>query len=173
MSDKNGKKSKAEKTPISALPPSYPVAQELEKLFNEYLEIFRKFSSHMSHSSLKPSELWESVSHIRSPFVDVADHGNCFIVTAELPGFEKENVDVNVGSHYMKVRAERRSQKEELLRDYLEKERIHSSFYRIVTFPEEVDASKVRATMKNGVLEVELEKKAPKPIERPRKIKID
>jgi len=63
---------------------------------------------------------------IRAPLVDVIDDGNQYIINTELPGFAKEDVDIQLNKDFMVLKAEKKSEKEEKSENYLHKER--SSF---------------------------------------------
>lgn len=90
------------------------------------------------------------------PSVDLADRGKEFIITADLPGYSKEAVDIRVTEHWLQIKCESKKSKEEENKknNYIQKERYYSSFARVISFPESVAPSGTKATMKNGVLEV-------------------
>lgn len=109
---------------------------------------------------------------VRYAQVDLIDNGDSFIVNAELPGFAKDQVDVEVNKDGVAIRAECKQEKEDKQKNYLHRERAFSSLQRFIAFPEEVDPAKVEGTMKDGVLELKVPKKEPKPEEKPRKVEI-
>ena len=95
--------------------------------------------------------------------MDVADHGDEYVVTADLPGFEKEDIDVTLQGDQLRVEAEHSSETEAGDGgdgEYLRKERRHQSTSRSVSLPEEVDEENVSAQYRNGVLTVTLPKAA-------------
>ncbi len=104
--------------------------------------------------------------------VDLVDNGDSFTVSAELPGFTKDQVDVQINKDGVAIRAECKEEKESKRKNYLHRERAYSSLQRFVAFPEEVDPSKVEGSMKEGVLELKVPKKEPKPEEKPRKVEL-
>ena len=65
-----------------------------------------------------------------------------------------------------------KEEKETKRKNYLHRERAYSSMQRFVTFPEEVAPDKVEGIMKEGVLELKIPKKEPKPEEKPRKVEL-
>ncbi|GGM61877.1 HSP20 family protein [Halarchaeum rubridurum] len=93
---------------------------------------------------------------------DVEDAGDEFVVTVDLPGFEKEDVDVRVQDRALSISAERTTETEtggdEAESTYVRRERHGESVSRRLTLPEPVDTDDVAATMKNGVLTVTLGK---------------
>ncbi|MCG1004548.1 MULTISPECIES: Hsp20/alpha crystallin family protein [Halobacterium] len=90
--------------------------------------------------------------------VDVRDDEEAFVVTADLPGYEKDDIDVEV--HERTLRIDARHEDESAVDDdnYVRRERSKRSLSRSVTLPEEVDESGATAGFENGVLTVELPK---------------
>ena len=109
---------------------------------------------------------------IRAPLIDVIDEGNQYTINTELPGFSKEDVDIQLNKDFMVLKAEKKAEKEEKSENYLHRERSYSSCHRRVNFPEEVDPSKVEGTMENGVLKLKIPKKEPKPEEKLTKVQL-
>lgn len=109
---------------------------------------------------------------VRVPLVDVVDDGDRYVVKTELPGFDKDGVDVELNKDFLVLKAEKRSEEEESSQNYLHRERTYSSCHRTINFPEEVDPSKVEGKMKDGVLELKIPKREPKPEERLTKIQL-
>jgi HSP20 family protein len=104
--------------------------------------------------------------------IDLIDNGDSFTVNAELPGFTKDQVDVQINKDGLSIRAENKEEKEDKRKNFLHRERAYSSLQRLIAFPEEIDPSKVEGSMKNGVLELKIPKKEPKPEEKPRKVEL-
>lgn len=104
--------------------------------------------------------------------VDLIDNGDSYTVNAEIPGFTKDQVDVQINKEGLAIRAECKEEKEDKRKNYLHRERAYSSLQRFITFPEEVDPAKVEGSMKDGVLELKVPKKEPKPEEKPRKVEL-
>jgi HSP20 family protein len=109
---------------------------------------------------------------VRYAPIDFIDEGDHYSIHAELPGFTKENVDVQINNDGMSIRAKKETEKEDKKKNYLHRERAYSSFERSVSFPEEVDPAKAEGRMNNGVLELKVPKKVPKPEAKPRKIEL-
>ncbi len=109
---------------------------------------------------------------IRAPLIDVIDEGNQYTINTELPGFSKEDVDIQLNKNFMVLKAEKKAEKEEKSENYLHRERSYSSCQRRVNFPEEVDPSKVEGTMEDGVLKLKIPKKEPKPEEKLTKVRL-
>src|SRR2546422_9746381 len=95
---------------------------------------------------------------VREPAVDVKDKGTEFVVTAELPGVSKDDVEITATSRGLEIRAAAQRQTEEKDENYVYRERNYTEFYRNVPLPAEITADKVVATLKDGTLEVRLPK---------------
>jgi HSP20 family protein len=109
---------------------------------------------------------------IRSSIVDLVDEGDHYIVTAELPGFSKDQVDVKINKDGLVIRAEQKAENEQKNKNYLHRERAYSAFERVIEFPEEVIPQKVEGTMKDGVLQLTVPKKEPNPEEKLTKVQL-
>jgi HSP20 family protein len=111
---------------------------------------------------------------IRSSVVDFIDEGDHYLISAELPGFTKDQVDVKISKDGLVIRAEQQQTHNEQKngKTYLHRERAYSAFERVIEFPEEVMPQKVEGTMKDGVLQLIVPKKEPAPEERLTKVQL-
>jgi HSP20 family protein len=103
-----------------------------------------------------------------APSVDISETAEEFQIKAELPDVKQEDVKVSVDAGVLRIEGERRQEKEENGKKFHRIERSYGSFLRTFTLPDNVDASKVQATFKDGILNVQLrkaEKARPKTIE--------
>ncbi len=110
-----------------------------------------------------PSEVGSRVlPALRGEFrVDVRDHEDEVIVVADLPGVEKEGVQLRlVDPNLLLIKTERRTETEETgeKEGYYMRERMYGSMSRTVTLPADVTEEGANASFKNGVLEVRLKK---------------
>lgn len=97
----------------------------------------------------------------RMPAVDLADHEKEFVLTAELPGVDKEDIDLQILDNGVRIHAEKERETEKKGREFVRHERSASSYDRYLSLPAEVKAEEAKATFKNGVLEVTLPKAEP------------
>lgn len=107
---------------------------------------------------------------VRYAPLDFIDEGDHYKVHAELPGFAKDDVDVQINADGLSIRAVKKTEKEDKKKNYLHRERAYSSFERSIAFPEEVDPAKAEGIMKEGILELKLPKKEPRPDVKPRRL---
>jgi HSP20 family protein len=96
-----------------------------------------------------------------SPSMDVNETDKDITVLAELPGMEPEDIDISLDRSGLRIKGEKRANKEEQGKDYYRVERSYGSFQRVIPLPCEVDQDKINATYKRGVLKVVLPKARP------------
>jgi HSP20 family protein len=94
-----------------------------------------------------------------APAVDVYETEEEFVMTAEVPGIDQNQVDLQVVDDVLHLKGRRDPTKEPSKQIYYRLERPLGSFERCFTLPEGVDQSKIRAKMRDGVLTVTLPKK--------------
>ncbi|MBI0582711.1 MAG: Hsp20/alpha crystallin family protein [Methanomassiliicoccus sp.] len=95
----------------------------------------------------------------RIPAVDVLDEGDRYVVEAELPGAEKNEVSVEIAEDHLVIRTERTTETEEKEEGYYHQERERKSFYRQIPLPPDADTSQASAGLENGLLRVTMPKK--------------
>ncbi len=95
---------------------------------------------------------------ITAPAVDLYEEKDDIVVKAELPGMDKDNIEVNLTDHTLTIKGEKKKEEEIKEKDYYRAERSYGSFFRTVELPKEVHSDKVKAHFKNGILEVRLPK---------------
>jgi len=93
-----------------------------------------------------------------SPALDVYDSKDAFEVTCELPGMKKEDIDISVNEGILTISGERKQELEQQEGQTFRSERYFGKFQRSVTLPAAVNAEKVTASYKDGVLRVALPK---------------
>ena len=96
-----------------------------------------------------------------STSLDLADHGDAFVVTVDVPGYDREEIDVRLSNETLEIDGERERETDEEADHYLRRERRRRSFSRRLSLPEPVDADDVSARLQNGVLTVRLAKADP------------
>jgi HSP20 family protein len=89
-----------------------------------------------------------------SPPVEVRQQGNNMVVTAELPGLNKEDIHVEVTDEGLAISGERKREHEEQREGYYRSERSYGQFYRLIPLPENANTEQIKANFNNGVLEV-------------------
>ena len=90
--------------------------------------------------------------------IDLADADDAFEVTADLPGYDREDIDLSVADRTLRISAERDESSEEGEGNYLRRERRRQSVSRSLSLPEDVEEDAASANYRNGVLTVTLPK---------------
>lgn len=118
------------------------IFKQMENVFSQFQEKGMNFAS-----ELKPN----------FP-VDIAEEDGEFVITADLPGVEKEEINITADEESVEISAESSAEVEEQNEKYYRKERSTRRFNRRVNFPSKVDAETVEAEYEDGVLTVTAEK---------------
>lgn len=92
------------------------------------------------------------------PSVDVSERDKDIIVKAEIPGVEKDDIDIALEGRLLTIRGEKKHEKEEKNEHYHRVESSFGYYRRTIELPTAVDESKVEAKYKNGVLKINLRK---------------
>jgi len=95
---------------------------------------------------------------VMKPLADVKETDEEVVVTMDLPGMDKGDVEITVTEDALEVKAERKTEKEEKGEEFRRKERTFARFERSLKLPAEVKAEDAKASLKDGVLEVHLPK---------------
>ena len=105
-----------------------------------------------------------------SPAVDIFENENELVLKADLPEVDPKNVGIQIENGTLTLKGERRFEEQKNGRGYHRIERSYGAFVRAFSLPETVEADKVKADYKNGVLTVTLPKKE---IAKPRTVNIE
>jgi HSP20 family protein len=88
----------------------------------------------------------------RAPLVNIQDKGKEILITAEIPGVEKNNINVDAEEDYIKIEGELKNESEKEKKDFYRYERKYSSFSRMIPMPEKIIPEKVFGELKDGIL---------------------
>jgi HSP20 family protein len=94
-----------------------------------------------------------------APPVDIYENGDNLVLKAELPGVNPDEVEIRVEDNTLYLKGERRFEKEVKEQSYHRVERTYGTFTRTFSLPNSVDADKVAANYKDGVLTLTMPKK--------------
>jgi HSP20 family protein len=156
MAAKKKSKEKAEKR---ALEPFYP---------SEWLAPFKRMESLLENILQRPfspfsRSWWSSLPRLfedveLSPSVDIYEEGDDVVVKTELPGMEKDDIEVNLTENTITISGEKKKEEKVSKKDYYHLERSYGTFSRSFNLPLEVQTDKAKATFKNGILEIRIPK---------------
>jgi HSP20 family protein len=148
----------------------YDEVRRLQKRMNRLMEDLglsdfeSKYVDEMQRLQKRMSELMEEAEKtpldksIIMPLADVKETDENVIVTMDLPGIEKEDVDISIAEDELRVMAERKTETEVSEKDFHKRERTYRKFERILKLPVAVKVDEAKASLKEGVLEVTLPK---------------
>jgi len=129
--------------------PFVSLQREVDRLFQDFGRGFPAFGTREFGRDLMPA-------------IDVTESDREIEITAELPGLEEKDVQLNVADNVLTIRGEKKAEKEDKQKDYHVVERSYGSFYRAFELPAGVEVDKIKADIAKGVLKVTVPKPAPK-----------
>ena len=104
-----------------------------------------------------------------NPVIDLYEKDDQFVIKAELPGVDKDNISVDLKDRTLTISGERSHEKEVKEENYYRQERSFGKFKRAFTLPADVDPDKIKAEFKDGLLKIEVAKPEK---EKPRQVTI-
>jgi HSP20 family protein len=135
----------------SIFAPLASLQQEVDQLFNDFGRNFFDFGRGLPN--LPAVGATEFV-----PRMNVSETEKAIEITAELPGLEEKDVEINFADDVLTVRGERKSEKEEKDKNYRLVERSYGAFARSIALPSGTDPNKIKANIDKGVLKITVEK---------------
>lgn len=144
------------------------VPSDLYQAFDDTFERFRSDFEDVIFPSF-----WDKAMTLlpetRIPAIDLEDNEKDYRMKAEMPGFKKEDIEIDVSDTSVVVTGAVGWKYDKKEHEYLCKERACKTFYRVVDLPEEIKSDEVTADLTEGVLQITLPKKNPK---QKRKVKV-
>jgi len=128
----------------------------IQRDFDDFWGISTKFGRDMSTKAMA------AIPFAWVPSVDLEDRGNEYALTVDLPGFKKEDVQVEVTDDFVTVNANHRDAEDEKNKNYIRRERAAHTFCRKIQLPETVRSNETNAKLNDGILAITLPKKTPK-----------
>jgi HSP20 family protein len=141
-----------QQAPTAVRHPFLSLRREMDRLFDDFDRGIWLTPFHRPLFEIGPA--WAA-----NPAVDIAENEKAFEITAELPGLDEKDVEVKVANGGVTIKGSKTEEKEEKNKNYHLQERRFGSFQRYFTIPDGVDADKIEATFKKGVLTVTMLKK--------------
>jgi len=111
----------------------------------------------------------EASTRTWAPPVDIFENGDSLVLKAELPGVNPDDVEIRVEDNTLYLKGDRKFENEVKEQNYHRVERSYGTFTRTFSLPNSIDADKVGASYKDGILKVHVPKAAHS---RPRAIKV-
>lgn len=143
--------------------------KELDNIFDAFRH---QFDNHMMHP-FRPFMVNPILkSRMRLPPLNFKETEESYILSVEVPGVPKEDIEISLTDTRIEIKAETREETKEEGECYVCQERVSNTFNRIFEFPKEILADRSEASMENGVLKVVLPKKVPEPKVEAKKLEI-
>ena len=142
---------------MKAAPTVGKVKEDIDRLFDRF------FTTPFVNEPLFPP--FETMAPVVNwlPVFDLSENEKEYLVRLEVPGVNKENLDINLVEHVLTVTGKRELTQEQTTESYLWKEREFGRFVRSVRLPSPVIENKIEALYQDGVLVVRLPKAVPAP----------
>ncbi len=134
--------------------------------FKEIMDVRDDFDRLVDRIFNRDFDLWEGG---RVPAIDVYEEGDNIIVKAEVPGVKKEDISVSLNGDILTISGKSQEEKEVKKENFYRKEIRSGTFSRSITLPAQIDKDKVKASYKDGVLQLTLPKS---PEEKKKEVKI-
>ncbi|ARB93619.1 Hsp20/alpha crystallin family protein [Legionella longbeachae] len=124
----------------------FPVYNEIGSLLDNF------FKGQQLDASFVDTSSW-------APPVDIKEEKDRFLVLADIPGVNKEDIQISLEQNVLTLRGERHFEKTDKKEGYTRIERSQGQFYRRFSLPQTADDAKISAKYKQGVLEISIPKK--------------
>jgi len=155
----------AVKTGTSSAPQTPKIAErrtfaglrnQVDRLFRDFETGFMRTPFYRDIDNFLHSDFGLAVM----PAIDIVEKDNAYKVTSELPGLDAKNIDLQLADGVLTIKGEKKEEQEEKTKDRYVSERRYGSFRRSPQVPASVDADRIEASYKSGVLIVTLPKSA-------------
>ena len=125
--------------------------------YREFRGLADRFNRYFTPSTSRRDEEMSLGSWL--PPVDIAEEKDRILLTAELPGFKADDIEIQMEGGVLTLRGERKFEEEKDGKSYHRVERSYGQFVRSFTLPNNVDRDRIRADFRDGLLEIELPKR--------------
>lgn len=132
--------------------PRYEPLDLLNRLNSRFEDFYRLPALYRDEDSNVITSNW-------TPAVDIREEDNAYVIRADIPGVEPDQIDISTENNVLTIRGEREVEKEEEKAGYRRFERSTGSFYRRFTLPDNADVDRIDAKSQHGVLELTIPKK--------------
>lgn len=159
---KKVKKSKQDNTTKPALWNPFEMMDVMDRWFWE--DPWAPLWHRRRWGSLIPRDPWFTQQwepEVKLTAVDLVDTGKQYKVIAEMPGVSKKDLEVSITPNDIRICGEMKTETKKEEEGYVRQERSYSTLCRTMPFPEEVNPEKAEASLKEGILEIKVDKKSP------------
>ena len=120
-------------------------------LFDQFNDEMNRYFSSMRSTAANQEHDW-------TPAVDIQEEDNRYLLTADIPGVNRNDVEITLEDGVLTVKGERKSETDVSEEGYRRRERLHGTFVRQFNLPDTVDTANITATAEDGVLNIAIPK---------------
>lgn len=122
------------------------------------VNLFSQFNDEMNRYLSTARASAANQEHDWIPAVDIREEDNCYLLSADIPGVNRKDVEITLEEGVLTVKGERKTETEVTEEGYRRRERSYGTFLRQFTLPDTVDASNISASAEDGVLKITIPK---------------
>ena len=125
---------------------------ELMSAWNDFDRLFNRLTRNVDDD--------ESMTNVGTwrPAIDIDEREKEYVVSAEIPGIDKDDINISIKDNVLTLKGEKKVEKEDKGDNRYYRERMYGSFQRMIRLDNEIDADNVEANYDNGVLHITLPK---------------
>lgn len=128
------------------------------KPFGSMLDMYDRINKLFEEDLMGQDKETQLSSRAWNPAADIYETKDDFVFKVELPGIAKEDIKVELTGDNLSIKGERKEEKEVKKEEYHRVERYYGSFTRSFRLPKNADGQKMKAAMKEGILELRIPK---------------
>jgi len=129
--------------------------RDLERAWSDFDRLFNRLTSGDWFSD---PDMDVSDTGTWRPAIDLTEHENEYVVTAEVPGMEEDDVHISLKDNVLTLKGEKKFEQEEEGENRYYRERRYGNFQRMIRMDAEIDSDNVQAEYENGILTITLPK---------------
>ncbi len=145
--------SDSEAKSVSGSHPALQLRREIDRLFDDAFRGFPSLGSRWLDDGIFNRAVFQAK-------VNIASDDKAYHISLEAPGLTDKDISLEVNRDALTIRGEKKEESETKERHYYRMERSYGSFQRVLALPEDADQNSINASMKNGVLEIVIARKA-------------
>ena len=131
--------------------------EDIQKMQTQIDKIFSEFHKKMMKDDLFAN--FKSISSNKEPLMDLKDLKDHYEIKIDMPGVDKNGINISVKDGLLKIEAKREESKDINKSNFIKKERFFSNYVRVISIPKDANTDKLKTNYKNGVLTVDIPKK--------------
>jgi HSP20 family protein len=120
-------------------------------LFDQINDEMNRYLSSMRSTAANQEHDW-------TPAVDIQEEDSRYLLTADIPGVNRNDVEITLEEGVLTVKGERKAESDSAEEGFRRRERIHGTFVRQFNLPDTVDTANISATADDGVLKIAIPK---------------